>query len=124
MKNNFFIVIEGIDNSGKTTLIELIKKQLELPKNLLIKSYFGEKIYFTSEPYGHSKESKYSQLSDCIFSNSFGSVAEACLFFAMRADHLSNFIIPKIKEKSMIFCDRYFLSTLAYQSYLKKVDID
>lgn len=69
MKKHFFVVIEGIDNSGKTTLIELIKKQLEIPENRIVKNYFGKKIYFTSEPYGPNKEIKYSKLSDLIFSS-------------------------------------------------------
>ncbi|AFN65411.1 thymidylate kinase [Mycoplasma wenyonii str. Massachusetts] len=124
MKNNFFIVIEGIDASGKTGLIELLKSQLELEQNSSIKNYFGEKIYFTSEPYGPNKETKYSQLSSLIFSNCFSSVSEAFLFLAMRSDHLFNFIIPKLQENSLIFCDRYYLSTLAYQAYLKKVELD
>lgn len=126
MKKHFFVVIEGIDNSGKTTLVESIKKQLELPENNSIKNYFEEKIYFTSEPYGHDKETKYFGLSDLIFSQDciFSAESETYLFLAMRADHLSSFIIPKLQENSLIFCDRYFLSTLAYQAYLKKVDIE
>ncbi len=124
MKKHFFVVIEGIDNSGKTTLLKLIKKQLEEPENSLIRNYFGEKIYFTSEPYGPNQEIKYFRLSDLIFSQDciFSSESETYLFLAMRADHLSSFIVPKLQENSLIFCDRYFLSTLAYQSYLKKVD--
>ncbi|ADX98350.1 dTMP kinase [Mycoplasma suis] len=119
-----FIVIEGMDNSGKTTLINYLKKSLL--NNPLIFEKFS-KIHFTSEPYGPEEfKEKFSELSSPIFSNSYSlsPVTESLLFLAIRAEHLKTFIKPKLEENSLLICDRYFLSTLAYQSYLKGVSCE
>ncbi|AGX88845.1 dTMP kinase [Mycoplasma parvum] len=119
-----FIVIEGIDNSGKTTLINFLKNVL-IDNPLILKKF--SKVCFTSEPYGPKGETtKFIEISKAIFSKEYSISAEteSLLFLAARNENLEIFIRPKLKENSLIICDRYFLSTLAYQAYLKKVDFN
>ncbi|CCE67022.1 dTMP kinase [Candidatus Mycoplasma haematominutum] len=120
-----FIVIEGMDNSGKTTLIELIKQQLSNTENPAIRNYFQERILFTSEPYGpRPTTKKYQQISEIIFSDHYDldPETEALLFLAARKEHVSTFLEPALTKNSLVICDRFYLSSLVYQSYLRKVD--
>ena len=45
------------------------------------------------------------------------------LYLAARNEHIKNKIIPAIKRKKIIICDRFVDSTLAYQVYGKKVSL-
>ena len=46
------------------------------------------------------------------------------MYLAARNEHIKNKIKPALKEKSIVICDRFVDSTLAYQVYGKKVDIN
>ena len=46
------------------------------------------------------------------------------MYLAARNEHIKNKIKPALKKKSIVICDRFIDSTLAYQVYGKKVDIN
>ena len=102
---NFF-VIEGLDGAGTTTQAK--KLAAELPNSV-----------FTCEPTG----SEIGKLLRKILSHSVSidKITLAHLFAADRSWHLysDNGIINQSKEHR-IFCDRYILSSFAYQS----IDVD
>ena len=50
--------------------------------------------------------------------------AELCLFCADRAQHVKDLILPKLKEGVTVVCDRYYDSTVAYQSFGRGLDLD
>ena len=117
-KKPFFIVFEGVEGCGKSyqskRLLNNLKKNkiysiltrepggtksAELIRNLILKDYFNKK----------NKE-KFDKYTDTL------------LYMAARNEHLVNKIIPALRNKAVIICDRFTDSTLAYQVYGKKVD--
>ena len=120
-KKPFFIVFEGVEGCGKSfqskkLLNNLKKKKIqtlltrepggtksaELIRNLILKDYFNE---------GNGKE-KFDKYTDTL------------LYLAARNEHIKNKILPALKKKSVVICDRFIDSTLAYQVYGKKININ
>ena len=70
-------------------------------------------------------------MSECIReillnnNNDISSITETLLFLSARSDLVDKNIIPLVKKgKSFIICDRFFDSTLAYQSYGRGINMD
>jgi dTMP kinase len=108
MKKNFFIAFEGIDGSGKSTQVKLLKKKLEQT---------GQKVYTTFEP----TDSPIGKLIREAFSRKteLDNRTIAALFVADRLDHLlnkTNGIIKMLADGYTVITDRYYLSSYAYQS--------
>ena len=96
-----FIVLEGIDGSGKTTLARGLKSQLESVK--------GWEVVLTAEPTA-------GPVGSLLREERIDSPrAEAMLFIADRACH-TDAIRKLTEEGKTVICDRYYASTLAYQS--------
>lgn len=104
-----FLTVEGGDGAGKTTLIRHLKATLEAEGNTLV---------LTREPGGcplaeHIREWVLNRHS----SVSIGSRAEILLFLAARAQHIEEVIEPALNAGSIVICDRFHDSTIAYQGY-------
>jgi len=116
-----FIVIEGIDGSGKTTQINQLSQWLIgtdlIPEN--------NQLVITREP-GGTKVGKLirSLLLDTSKENSPDSITELLLYAADRAQHVNEIIRPSINKGDWVISDRFCGSTLAYQGYGRKLDID
>lgn len=109
-----FITFEGGEGSGKTTLIELIKKTLENDKKILI----------TREPGGTKiAEAIRSVLLD-VKHEGMNCHTEALLYAASRAEHIDMVIKDGLKTHDIILCDRYIDSSLAYQGHARSLGID
>jgi dTMP kinase len=119
-KKPFFIVFEGVEGCGKSfqskkLLNNLKKKRIpalltrepggtksaELIRNLILKDYFN-----------HDSKEKFDKYTDTL------------LYLAARNEHIKNKIYPALKKKSVVICDRFTDSTLAYQVYGKNVNIN
>ncbi len=96
-----FITFEGIDGSGKTTQINLLKNWFEKK---------GYDVLITSEP---TNEEVGKILRKRLKEKTHGWV-EALLFAADRALHCEKTINPNLNK--IVICDRYVHSSLAYQS--------
>ncbi|WP_295673212.1 dTMP kinase [uncultured Mucilaginibacter sp.] len=108
MKKNLFIAFEGIDGSGKSTQVKLLKDKLEQA---------GLKVYTTCEP----TESPIGKIIRDIFTHKMEADHRviAGLFVADRLDHLlnkTNGIIKMLEEGYTVITDRYYFSSYAYQS--------
>ena len=120
-KKPFFIVFEGVEGCGKSyqckKLVNNLKKKkipailtrepggtnsAELIRNLILKDYFRK---------NNTKE-KFDKYTDTL------------LYLAARNEHIKNKIKPALNKKSIVICDRFIDSTLAYQVYGKKVNIN
>ena len=116
-----FIVLEGIDGSGKTTQINELSKWL--PKSGLIKG--NASLIKTREPGGSILG---REIRDMILNknklNTPSNLAELLLYFADRAEHISKIILPELQNGNWIVSDRFSGSTLAYQGYGREIDID
>lgn len=98
-----FIVVEGIDGSGKTTQAKLLVNKLKI---------LGKKVFLTKEP----TDGVVGQLIKKIISKEIQvpKTSIQYLFAADRVIHLEEVIIPKLKEGITVVSDRYFWSAVAY----------
>ncbi len=119
-KKPFFIVFEGVEGCGKSFQSKKLYKNLkknnfntiltrepggtkssELIRNLILKDYFSK-----------SSKEKFDKYTDTL------------LYLAARNEHIINKIKPALIEKKVVICDRFVDSTLAYQVYGKKVNLN
>ncbi len=102
-----FIVIEGLDGTGKTTQIKKLAEYL---------GSVGEKVHITCEPTGDESGKLIRRvLSGEIKSSPW---ATAALFLADRINHNTNpenGIKKYLDEGFTVISDRYYYSTFAYQ---------
>lgn len=112
-----FITIEGPDASGKTTSIEDLKSYLNQHPELC-QDRFSD-VLFLREPGGTPINDKIREI---ILSNHddepLYSVTQVFLFAANRYQNLREVIIPALRDNKLVICDRFLLSTLAYQTNL------
>ncbi|QJC32774.1 dTMP kinase [Enterobacteriaceae endosymbiont of Donacia semicuprea] len=106
MKNHKFIVIEGIDGSGKTTICNYIIK--------LLKNFNITNIILTHEPGGTPVAEKLRNIIKFTKKENFSYKTELLLIYASRLQLLNNIIRPNINTH-WIISDRYDISSYAYQ---------
>jgi dTMP kinase len=110
------IVLEGLDGSGQTTQAQLLVKWFADKRS--------QQAYYTKEP----SDGPIGALLKLALSRRLiapGDQREmrpldpktmALFFAADRADHLYNDVVPKLQGGIHVVGDRYYLSSLAYQS--------
>ena len=104
LSQGILIVFEGIDGTGKSTQIRLLK-------DFLLKR--GYQVTPTREP----TDSQFGKRIRALYENR-GSISrdeELELFLADRREHVATLIEPTLKAGGIVLCDRYYLSTAAYQ---------
>lgn len=100
-----FIVIEGMDGTGKSTQIELFHNYLQEQ---------GHLVHKLREPGGNLVG---EQLRGILKQYALTPIAELFCFLAARAECVSTVIRPKLAEGYIVLCDRFTPSTIAYQGY-------
>lgn len=109
---SFFLSIEGIEGSGKSTQIKIIEDHLNAQ---------GIRVLTLREPGGTQFGEK---LREAILNSTVAldPLAECHLFLASRAQLLREKILPfLLQPKSVVILDRYIDSTLAYQGKSRKL---
>lgn len=103
--NAKFITLDGIDGSGKTTQLEVIKNWFE---------YNQLPVIFTREPGGTAiGESLRNMMLHT--SENLSAKTETLLMFAARQQHLEEVIFPNLNQGIHVVCDRFTDATFAYQ---------
>ena len=119
-KRPLFIVFEGVEGCGKSYQSKKLFKNLknnkiktlltrepggtrsaELIRNLILKDYFNK-----------TTKDKFDKYTDTL------------LYLAARNEHVKTKILPALKKKEVVICDRFIDSTIAYQVYGKKVNLN
>jgi dTMP kinase len=114
MRSNPFIVFEGIDGSGKSTQIRLLEEYLTAR---------GHRVLRTAEP----SDGPAGKLIRQVFSGAYPADDRvvAGLFVADRLEHIlhaKNGMHKAQNEGYTILCDRYYLSSYAYQGVHMPLD--
>ncbi|SHO51056.1 dTMP kinase [Desulfopila aestuarii] len=98
------IVFEGIDGTGKSTQILLLGEYLRRQ---------GHEVLITREPtdgqFGRKIRKLYADRKQV------SQQEELELFLADRREHCQTELLPALRLGKIVLCDRYFLSTVAYQ---------
>ena len=104
LSRGVLIVFEGIDGTGKSTQLALLSSSLKIE---------GYDVITTREP----TDGKYGKQIRALYSNrvSVSREQELDLFLSDRREHVNEVIGPSLALKRIVLCDRYFLSTAAYQ---------
>ena len=110
-----FITLEGPDGSGKSTMIGLIGQYL---KERAIEHVI------TREPGGTTIGEKIRGIIIDRENINMGPETEALLFAASRAQHVHEKILPSVMEGKVVVCDRFLLSSLAYQGVGRGLGIE
>ncbi len=109
-----FVTFEGLDGSGKTTQIHLLAEHLRRA---------GWTVLTSREPGGTRIGNGIRQLLLDVAHTEMRARAEALLFNAARAQLVEEVIRPALAVGTVVLCDRFADSTLAYQGFGHQQDI-
>jgi dTMP kinase len=98
------VTFEGVDGSGKSTQAELLQEWLQKE---------GREVVTTREPGGTPLGERLREL--LLDGEAIAPWTEAALFAAARAELVDRVIGPALADGSVVVCDRYLDSSLAYQ---------
>ncbi len=98
------IVFEGTDGTGKSTQLDLLHSVLQDK---------GFEVVATREP----TEGMYGRQIRDLYNNrkKLSLNEELELFLADRKEHIDTLVTPALASGKIVLCDRYYLSTVAYQ---------
>lgn len=108
LKKGILIAIEGIDGVGKTTQISRLKEHYE--RN-------GYSVVTLKEPTNGEYGQKIRNLAK-YGRESVTAEEEMRLFINDRIEDCKKNIIPALNAKKIVFIDRYYFSSIAYQGAL------
>jgi dTMP kinase len=111
----FFIVFEGADGCGKSTQARFLAEHLES---------LGLDVLRTREPGGCPVAEEIREILLSKDEKKMEAVTEAMLYAAARAEHVRQVIKPAIENGRLVLCDRYLLSSLAYQGYGRQLGVE
>jgi dTMP kinase len=98
-RNGTFVAIEGLDGSGKTSVVEELERELD--------------VVTTSEP---SEFWTGEQLRKALRSDT-DAFTDFFLFMSDRHIHIEQLIKPAVEDGELVVSDRFADSTRAYQNY-------
>jgi len=106
MKKGKFIVIDGIDGSGKSTQMKLLEKRL------------GKNAVYTFDPGGTQIGNMLREIA--IRSKRVSPLTRFYLFLASRSALIEEVIAPALARGKTVICDRFDTSTYTYQVHAGK----
>ena len=115
MNKGLFITFEGNDGSGKTTISKLAYERLK---------EMGYPVIYTREPGGIDIAEQIRKVILDPANTAMDERCEALLYAASRRQHLVEKVLPALNEGSIVLCDRFVDSSLAYQGVARNLGID
>jgi dTMP kinase len=112
-RNGLFITLEGGEGAGKSTAASGLAALLRAE---------GNEVVLTREPGG----TPGAETIRALLLNPelpLDPLAQTMLHFAARADHAATLLRPALARGAVVICDRFYDSTMAYQSYGQNVDV-
>ncbi len=114
MNRGKFIVFEGGEGSGKTTILEKVY-------NFLVEN--GVECIKTREPGGIKISEDIRNIILDTNNTKMDRKTEALLYAAARRQHLIERVIPELEKGKIVLCDRFIYSSLAYQGYARGISV-
>jgi len=108
-----FITFEGVEGCGKTTQIRLLQEHLDGR---------GYTLLVTREPGGPPISEAVRNILLDPAHGTMTAPAELLLYAAARAQHVRETILPALEGGTVVLCDRFTDSTVAYQGSARKLD--
>jgi dTMP kinase len=114
-EKGYFITFEGKDASGKSYLTDCLYDYL--------RDEMGYKVIKTLEPGGTDLGNmlRYALLNGSLDRS---KKAEALMYAASRAEHVEKVIRPALENGTIVLCDRYIDSSLAYQGVGRNLGVE
>jgi dTMP kinase len=112
---SLFITFEGGEGSGKSSQTRALYRKLnrlDIP------------VILIHEPGSTTLGEKLTRLLKWAQSTNIAPTTELLLFNASRAQLVEEVIRPALTAGKIVICDRFTDSTVAYQGYGRKIDID
>ena len=100
--SSLFIVIEGIDGTGKSTQVRLLADWLRSQ---------GREVITSREP----TDGPWGRMARNSGNVRLSAEEELQLFLKDRAEHVEQLIQPALDAGKVVILDRYYFSTMAYQ---------
>jgi len=111
----YFITFEGPDGSGKTTVATAVCEELKKR---------GYEVIHTREPGGIEISEKIRNIILDPENTMMDAKTEALLYAASRRQHLVEKVFPAIRDGKIVICERFLVSSLAYQGYGRQLGFD
>lgn len=103
-----FISFEGVEGSGKSTVMNRIGQWLE---------DCGHEVVHTREPGGSRLGEQLRRILLDARNNDIVPAAELFLYLADRAQHVAAVVRPSLERGAFVLSDRFADSTIVYQGY-------
>jgi dTMP kinase len=113
MSRGWFITLEGIEGSGKTTQAAILADSLRA---------YGKQVTVTREP-GGTRAGEFIRAIFLDNNVSLEVTTELLLVLADRAQHVREKLRPALETGQTVISDRFSDSTIAYQGYGRGLDL-
>lgn len=110
-----FLVVEGLEGAGKSSVISLITNTLEAA---------GKSVESTREPGGTPMAESIRTCVKHDWNERVTEETELMLMYAARSQLLANVILPALEKGHWVVGDRHDLSSQAYQGGGRQLDAD
>ena len=114
MTKGKFIVLEGIDNCGKTTQAKLLEKYFQEQ---------GTEVVLAREPGGTQIGEEIREVVLKPRDAMANPITQTLLFYAARTEFMDQLVKPNIDAGKMVITDRFESSTYVYQGIVQGVDL-
>jgi len=115
MNKGCFIVFEGPDGSGKSTVSQAVYEKLKAR---------DWPVVLTREPGGSRIAEDIRDIILDTHNTEMDARTEALLYAASRRQHLIEKVLPAVEQGKIVICDRFVDSSLAYQAYGRQLGLE